>query len=209
MATDLRSWADGGSPAPINLPNGAKPVQVSANYGLACALDTQGDVYCWEAGGNHQIEGVTTTPSQLELGAPSKMVSVGQNSVCAISFDDTLQCTAHWYSSPWLPTRAEDGNVALETSSFPSVRDVTAGYHQGIIVKTDGTAYYLGHTDVGSDNPGVAFTGASNVVASGGDRGRACVQTDDGSVYCITGSSTTLVTVDGQALKAEAADCPY
>ena len=202
-------WVGDGTPAPIALPAGVKPVQVSANYGLACALDTQGAVYCWEAGGNHDIAGVTTTPSLVGLEAPSKMVSVGQNSVCAVTFYDTLQCVAHFYSSPWLPTRADGGEVSLETSSFPSVRDVTAGFHQGIIVKTDGTAYYLGHTDVGSDNPGVAFTGATSVVASGGDRGRACVQTEDGSVYCMTGSSATVATVDGQPLKAAAADCPY
>lgn len=202
----VMGWTGDGTPAPIALPSGVVPMQVSANYGIACALDATGAVYCWEAGGNHDL-GVTTTPSKMDFDKPLKLISVGQNSVCGVSFTNTLECKAGWYSSPWIPTEGTAPNFSVRQSTFPMVRTVHAGYHYGIIVRADGEAFYLGDTPPGMDNPGMPFTGATDVVAAGGDRGNACVLTGTGSVYCRAGGSVKQATIGGSPLQAAAAPC--
>lgn len=199
-------WTGDGTPAPVALPDGVRPMQVSANYGVACALDDTGAVYCWEAGGNHDL-GVTTTPSKMAFDKPIKMISVGQNAVCGVSFSNTLECKAGWYSSPWLPTEGTAPDFRVRQTTFPMVRSVHAGYHYGTVVRADGQAFYLGDSPPGMDNPGMAFTGATDVVAAGGDRGNACVLTSTGAVFCRAGGSVKPATLGGSALKAVAAPC--
>lgn len=203
----ILNWRGTDQPAPLALPGGARPVQVAANYGLACALDTQGDVYCWDAGGNHQVPGVTASPSKMDFAEPSSMVTVGQNSVCALTFEGVIQCAAHYYSSPWLPTKVENGQPTLDAALYEPAIDIAAGYHQGIIVKADGTAYYFGDNGSQVNNHGKPFTGATNVVASGGDRGSACVMTSIGDVYCWSNGASVQATLAGQPLKAAVASC--
>jgi hypothetical protein len=202
------SWTDNGAPAPITLPDGAQPIQVSANYGLACALSTAGAAYCWNAGGNHSLQ-LTDAPTRMPLARAVQLISVGQNSVCGVSFAGTLECQAAWYDSPFLPTEGAAPNFQIRAASFPSVRDVHVGFGQGIVVRADGTAVYLGGGVVPpNDNPGQPFTGATNVIASGGDRGSACVLTNAGAVFCRTGNAVSQATLNGAALTAQAAACP-
>lgn len=203
----VMAWTDSAAPAPVTLPNGARPVQVSGNYGMACALDNTGKVYCWDAGGNHGL-GLTAMPSQVDLGEPVKMVSVGQNSVCGVSFVDTLKCQAAWYDNPYLPTEGSAPNFQIRQSTFPTVREVHAGFRQGIVVRGDGAAFYLPGNAAGADNPGQQFMGAADVIASGGDRGNACVQTSAGAVHCYVSGTTRPATIGGVALRASAAACP-
>jgi hypothetical protein len=202
------SWTDNGTPAPVTLPDGAQPIQVSANYGLACALSTAGAAYCWNAGGNHSLQ-LTDAPTRMPLARAVQLISVGQNSVCGVSFAGTLECQAAWYDSPFLPTEGAAPNFQVRAASFPSVRDVHVGFGQGVIVRSDGSAVYLGGGVVPpNDNPGEPFTGAANIIASGGDRGSACVQTQAGSVFCRTGGGIAQATLGGTPLTAQAAACP-
>jgi hypothetical protein len=204
----VQAWTDGGQPQPLTLPGGVQPVQVSANYGLACALAVTGDVYCWDAGGNHGLS-LTAAPSRLALAAPVRLISVGQNSVCGVTFDDRRGCEAAWYDNPFLPTEpAGPGDFQVRQATFASVREVHAGFAQGVIVRGDGQAFYLPRTGAGSDNAGEPFNGVSNAVASGGDRGAACVQEAGGAVFCHAGGTTSRATVGGAPLQAQAAACP-
>jgi len=204
------SWMNDDTPAPVTLPNGAQPIQVSANYGLACALSTAGDVYCWNAGGNHSLQQLTDAPTDMQLARAVQMISVGQNGVCGVSFDNTLECQVAWYDSPFLPTEGAAPNFQIRQSSFPSVASVRIGFGQGIIVRTDGTAAFLqqGGASPPADNAGQAFTGVSGIVAAGGDRGSACVLTGAGSVFCHNGTAAAQATLDGAPLTAQAAACP-
>ncbi len=203
----IRSWTDNGTPTAITLPGGAQPIQVSANYGLACALSTAGDAYCWNAGGNHSMQH-GDTPTDIQLRRAVQMISVGQNSVCGVSFDGTLECQAAWYDNPYLPTEGNAPNFQIRQTTFPSVREVHAGFRQGIVVKGDGTAVFLGQAFPPSDNPGEAFTGVTNIIAAGGDRGNACVQTSTGAVFCRVGTAVRQATLGGAALTARVAACP-
>jgi hypothetical protein len=204
----ILSWTDNGTPAPVTLPDGAEPIQVSANYGLACALSTAGDAYCWNAGGNHSLQ-LTDAPTRMAIARPLQQISVGQNSLCGVSFDATLECVAAWYDSPFLPTEGSAPNFQVRASTFPSIREVHAGFGQGIVVRTDGTAVFLpGGVVPPADNPGQAFTGVTNVIAAGGDRGSACVQTQAGAVFCRVGTGVSQATVGGAPLLAQAATCP-
>jgi hypothetical protein len=202
------SWSDNGTPTAVTLPDGAQPIQVSANYGLACALSTAGEVFCWDAGGNHSLQ-LTATPTRMALARAVQMISVGQNSVCGVSFDGTLECQAAWYDTPFLPTEGAAPNFQIRQTTFPSVRSVHVGFGQGIVVRADGTAAFLGSGVVPpNDNPGQPFTGVSDIVAAGGDRGSACVLTSTGSVFCRSGDAVAQATVDGAPLTAQAATCP-
>lgn len=202
------SWTDNGAPAPVTLPDGEEPIQVSANYGLACALSTTGNAYCWDAGGNHSLQ-LTAAPARVAIARPLQMISVGQNSVCGVSFDSTLECVAAWYDSPFLPTEGSAPNFQVRASTFPAIREVHAGFGQGIVVRSDGTAAFLaGGVVPPADNPGQPFTGVTNVVAAGGDRGSACVQTQAGAVFCRVGGGVSQATLGGAPLVAQAASCP-
>jgi hypothetical protein len=205
----VSSWTDNGTPTAVTLPGGAQPIQVSANYGLACALSTAGEAYCWNAGGNHSLP-LTDAPTRMPLARALQSVSVGQNSVCGVSFDGTFECQAAWYDTPFLPTEGAAPNFQLRQSTFPAVREVHVGFGQGIVVRADGTAVYLGGGVVPpADNPGQPFTGVTNVVAAGGDRGSACVQNAAGAVFCRTGAASIApATLDGAPLTAQAATCP-
>lgn len=201
-------WVDTGSPAAIALPSEVTPIQVSGNYGLACALTTIGDVYCWEAGGNHNIPNITATPSKVALDGPVSHVSVGQNTVCGVTLDNKLTCVAAWYDNPWLPSEGQAPDFTVRQNTFPEVREVHAGFHQGIIVNQAGEAYFLdGNGSPGQDNPGSLFASVSGVVAAGGDRGNACVQNAMGELYCWV-SGATQATLEGAPLQVEAAACP-
>lgn len=202
------SWTDNGTPAAVTLPDGAQPIQVSANYGLACALSTAGEVFCWDAGGNHSMQ-LTAAPTRVAIARAVQMISVGQNSVCGVSFDGTLECQAAWYDSPFLPTEGAAPNFQVRQSTFPAVRSVHVGFGQGVVVRADGTAAYLGSGVVPpNDNPGQPFTGVTDIVAAGGDRGSACVLTGTGAVFCRNGDAVAQATLDGAPLTAQAASCP-
>jgi hypothetical protein len=204
----VSSWTDNGTPTAVTLPGGAQPIQVSANYGLACALSTAGEAYCWNAGGNHSLP-LTDAPTRMPLARAVQSISVGQNSVCGVSFDGTLECQAAWYDSPFLPTEGAAPNFQVRQSTFPAVREVHVGFGQGIVVRADGTAAFLGGGVVPpADNPGQPFTGVTSIVAAGGDRGSACVQNGAGAVFCRTGTSVAQATLDGAPLTAQAATCP-
>ena len=140
------------------------------------------------------------------------MISVGQNGVCGVSFDNTLECQVAWYDSPFLPTEGNAPNFQIRQTTFPSVASVHIGFGQGIMVRTDGTAAYLDKDAGGftppSDNPGQPFTGVSDIVAAGGDRGSACVLTSAGSVFCHNGTAVAQATLDGAPITAQAAACP-
>jgi hypothetical protein len=84
------------------------------------------------------------------------------------------------------------------------------GFGQGVVVRADGTAAYIGGGAVPpSDNPGEPFTGVTNIVAAGGDRGSACVQNSAGAVFCRVGANSIApATLDGAPLTAQAATCP-
>lgn len=202
-------WVDTGSPAAVTLPAGVTPVQVSGNYGLACALAASGDVYCWEAGGNHNVMGITATPSKVALDAAVSHISVGQNSVCGVTLDHKLTCVAAWYDNPWIPSEGQAPNFTVRQSTFPEVREVHAGFHQAVIVTQAGEAYFLASNgSPGQDNPGSLFAGVTGVVAAGGDRDNACVQNGAGELYCWVNGATK-ATLDGAALQVAAATCPF
>src|SRR5690606_11831770 len=140
----------------------------SGNYGLACALGNDGNAYCWDAGGNHGLS-LDASPSPIALGQPVRLISVGQNSVCGVSFESTLECVAAWYDNPFLPTEGTPPDFRVRQSTFPDVREVHAGFGQGIVVTGDGAAFFLKGTGAGEDNPGTASAGATDVIAAGGE----------------------------------------
>lgn len=210
----ILGWQNDAAPSGVTLPGGEQPVQVSANYGLACALATTGAVFCWQQGANVSVPNVMgqTSPVPVDLGAPVRLVSAGQDTLCGVTFDDTLTCTGEFNASPYLPTQRVGGEIQLLTTSFPSVREVHAAFHQGTIVRSDGSAFFLPGVGAGENNPGQQFTGATNVVASGGDRATSCVVTTAGEVFCMFGAMggpTQRATIDGAPLVAQAAQCPF
>lgn len=129
--------------------------------------------------------------------------------MCGVTLDNKLTCVAAWYDNPWLPTEGQAPDFVIRQSTFPMVREVHAGFHQGIIVDQSGVAHFLeSNGSPGQDNAGMPFAGVTDVVAAGGDRGNACVQTGAGEVYCWVGGATR-ATLDGSPLQAQAATCPF
>ena len=197
----------GGSAVRPGLPSGFDAVQVSSGYGVACAVNTDGEVWCWDEGGNVPPF-VNKTPSKVDFAEPMVFVSAIQDVVCGIKWSGGMDCRANWYANPFLPTDNDGmGGISLQAGAFSDAVAIQAAYAQGVVVTADGKAIYLPKVgSVGVSNPGVEFNNGSGFIAAGGDRGLKCALTGGGDVYCLDGSNNA---VKVNSMKAEAGVCPY
>lgn len=212
----IQCWRDGSAPSAPGLPAGFEVQQLSAAYGLACALNSQGEVWCWLAGGNvGSTLGnlLSETPAKMPFAEPMVQVAAGQTSICGIKHGGGVDCIAGWHDGFFLPGRNDGaGGFELATQYTHDVVAFQSGWLQGIGVRADGTAFYSPGqfgAPASNDSQFVAFSGVSSAVSAGGDRldsgGAACVLDARGDVFCLDGGSTVRVT---GPVKAAAGSCP-
>lgn len=195
---DLRCGQDLTRPA---LPDNFDVMQVTAAYGFMCALNKEGEIWCWSAGGGvPNLDSIIgTTPALVDFGEPMIAVSAGQTSVCGTKQNGGLVCKFSYYDARHLPAQ-EVTNVAQTPANFhPDGKTMQAGYRAGLAINNDGTAVYY------NDQSGIGQAlQLTNVVAAGGDRGAMGVVTDDGSIYLVAGGTATQVPLE---MPATAAAC--
>ena len=179
--------------------NGMGIVEVSAHLDHACALTSQGAVYCWGSNaagqiGNGQIGGNVLVPTQalLPQGVVAKSLSQGPSAhTCIISTDGDLYC---WGNN----NRGQVGNGQIcfdWDSALVSYANPCYSAQSGILTP-----------ELISMPSGVAVTS----VSVGGEH--TCATGSDGGVYC-WGSDMNCRVTGGDTVSAdpitEAAGCGY
>lgn len=182
------------------LPADFDAMQITAGYGLACALNRQGEVWCWIDGSNTGggiSSVVSTTPSKFPFSEPMVYVQAGQNSVCGIKFSGGAECKFSYHDTNVLPSPGPNSQgLGTTPADFaPNAKAIQIGYKIGVVISEDGSAKYY---------PGGANLNVGKAVAAGGDRAAISLVNENGDVYLFDGG--TARQVNGQ-YKAEAYSC--
>ena len=152
IGTTTYAYGDAANEMGDNLPYVRSPssstplsgiVKVDAGHRAACALSSDGQVYCWGYNDNYLVKATTsssstiTTPwTQTQLSRPAIDISVGYNHACAILDNHQVQCWG----------RNSEGQLGAGNTTNPS---------QSIAQKE------RPYVDLGSD------VGASDIMAGG------------------------------------------
>jgi len=170
--------------------------EVAAGPDHACAVLSDGSVWCW--GGNSDGElgdGTTTAASSpvpvtgLDHGVTD--VATSQFHTCAVKGDGSVWCWGGDYVGQLGNGTTNSSTVPIEVTSLPiRAVQVTAGYYETCVVGDDGSVWCWGGTP--AQVTGFPTTAAE--VASGDQY--ACARLTDTSLWC-WGSNYTGTLGDG------------
>lgn len=90
---EVKCWSDAtASPTSVML----DAIDVAAGWDHTCAVDGNGEVYCWGANDSGQLGDMSTLPSNAPVKVVNlddvKQVSAGQQVTCAVKNDSTGWC---------------------------------------------------------------------------------------------------------------------
>lgn len=193
-----------------SLPAGFDVMQVAVAYGYSCALNRQGEAWCW---GSSPAFGSTIsgTPSKLAFEEPLVNISTAQNGLCGTKLGGGLQCLQGRYDGPpYLPLRSGNESPVREIDNFhPNAVNVHMGYKLGVVIDNDGSA-----TLYSTDNTAGTKLSVTDVIAAGGKRNVAANGDASGIVLLTAGGDTyavdkgTVTKING-TLRAESAACNF
>lgn len=184
------------------LPTDFDAMQITASYGFVCALNRNGEAWCWIEGNQANAGGgiekiVSATPSKFPFSEPVVYIQAGQNSVCGIKFSGGTECKFSYDDTNVLPSLAPSPErLGTTPPNFAiDAKAIQIGYKIGVVISEDGSAKYY---------PGGANLNVGKAVAAGGDRAAISLVNENGDVYLFDGG--TARQVNGQ-YKAEAHSC--
>lgn len=180
-----------------NLPSGFNTVQLSSAYGLTCALNTSGEVYCWADGGN-MGDGLASVikqkPSKFPFDEPMVFVSAGQNSVCGVQKSGGLKCKFSFYDNRYLPAKEVKSLAETPDNLLPNIKSFHTTYGMGVAINKDGSAVYF---------PGeTIISGVGTAVSAGGHRAAMSIVNSDGDVYVVSNGNASKVSTSAPARAA-------
>jgi alpha-tubulin suppressor-like RCC1 family protein len=183
------------TPAIVALASGPAPprvASVTAGGGHTCAIDVNGQAWCWGRGDHGQIgdgamdDHLLPTPIALENGAPARSISAGGMHTCAVDQDGRVFCWGD-NNRGQLGTGAIGGNAATPVlvTAVPSAALVEAGGLHTCAELADQTIYCWGANENGQLGDGttldsplpVKVVGATGTVATGA--AHTCASTSD------------------------------
>lgn len=153
-----------GSSASVGLSSYSSPPKVAAGQSHACALKTDGTVYCWGQGVNGQLGESNSTsfirqsPIQVaDVGGSGYLTNVyqivsGQSHTCALKKDGTVYCWGanasgqlgdNTTSTRYIPVQVKGVGG---TGVLSGVSQIAAGFEHTCAVKTDGTMFCWGNS---------------------------------------------------------------
>lgn len=193
---DVRCWGKDKDPYRPELPLDFNALQLSANYSDVCALNDDNSVWCWEQKPDNSLDFIEQSPTQMPFSEAITYVSVGQLVICGVKQSGGLECLARWSDVGYMPSKGDDTTTPVAQAGMEDVVAYQAGFGQAISIHADGKA------KLWTGGAATEFTGISNAIAGGGDRGLACTLTDDGDVYCLNNGSIVKVNGDKKAAPA-------
>jgi len=182
------------------LPADFDVMQLSGAYGFVCALNRQGEVWCWENGGNSGggvSSVVKAAPSKFLFTDPMVYIAAGQNVVCGIKHSGGAECKFSYYDNRFLPSTNTSDALGTTPANFaPNAMAMQMAYGKGVVINKDGSAQYY---------PGpVTLSGVGKAKAAGGDRAAISLQNENGDVFVVDGGTAAVVNAQ---YKAEAHQC--
>jgi alpha-tubulin suppressor-like RCC1 family protein len=144
------------SPVPVQEGTAASDwTNISAGSDYACAIKTNGTLFCWGADtygklGRNSSTGIHVPVQESTAASDWARVSAGHNHACAVKTNDTLFC---WGSNEY----GQLGNNSTTNSSIPVQEstaasdwtNVSAGVRHTCAIKTNGTLFCWGNNDSG------------------------------------------------------------
>ncbi len=133
---------------------GSSVVQITAGANHACALKSDGTVYCW--GRNHfgQLGDGTGPDKNTPVATNNTLLSssvveiaAGENHACALKSDGTVYCWGDNYYSQLGDGTGTGSSTPVATNNTllgSSVVQITAGFRHTCALKSDGTTYCWG-----------------------------------------------------------------
>lgn len=193
-------------PSPVDMPAGTTFTEIASGWNHTCALDADGDAWCWGNDGYGQLgdggeRSLRLSPSAVLMpdGLSFLQISVSYNFSCALANDATLWC---WGDGFW-GGRAQygDGAIRDRPTRIPSPEGRTLGmianapFHLCALA-TDGSVWCWGWPFDDTREEGNAWDqegGSPSAVAAPGGKlysqlivgsGGICGVAADGSVTC-------------------------
>ena len=193
-------------PAPIPLGDGLGAVDVAVGTQHTCAINTQGGVQCWGAGGSGQIGWGSNNPNpnpvnghtnSLGANLTAVQIEVGYEFACVLLSDGSVKCWGLG-SEGRLGSGNNNRNVPSDVPSFSHNRTATQisiGHSTTCALMNDGSVVCWGRNTFGQVGDGTTTTrfGPTNVTAFSGNRyavqvgagwSHSCAVLNDGSVAC-------------------------
>jgi alpha-tubulin suppressor-like RCC1 family protein len=181
------------NPQPVTvLGNGVGAVSVAGSN--ACALKTDGSVWCWGDGSDGAL-----APVQVpNLGNSVVQISTNSGYTCAVKADGTLWCWGlNGYGQLGDGTTLPETNPVQVAALGNSVVQVAAGQQDVCALKNDGTVWCWGFNFYGEngdgtmgqhDTPVQATVAGSSVTKVWTGWFDVCTQRTDGTLWCWGGN---------------------
>ncbi|GLY96204.1 hypothetical protein [Actinoplanes sp. NBRC 103695] len=169
---------DQDTPAQADFPQGSVLVEVTTGENHSCAIDEQGDAWCWGAGNRGQLgNGASTDQDEpvrvtdaTGLTDPVVDIAAGGDATCAATADGVAWCWGAGDRGQLGDGTGTDVVRPVRVSTNVTVRQIAVGKQQSCAVDEDGRAACWGRTASGVENAPVAAGGpVFRQVAVGGE----------------------------------------
>jgi hypothetical protein len=185
-----------GEPDPVSLGAlGAGVVQVAVSSHHACALDSQGVVFCWGNSGGGQTgsgaggdQGSKEATNVSALGS-ALQVDVGGNRTCVLIEDGTVWCFGNNDEAPIGDgTSTQYNPTPVQAVGLDQVVEIAVGLWNTCARRADGSVWCWGfRLDPFAPTPlaPIPIPGITDAVELDVGRQHLCVRKADGSVWCM------------------------
>jgi alpha-tubulin suppressor-like RCC1 family protein len=203
--------------APVTL--GTAPASaIAAGDAHSCALDANGQVWCWGRGVEGQLGDDTglsrPTPVAVVLGSATRRaqaISVGGAHSCALDSDGQVWCWGRGAEGQLGTGTTANGLSPSEVPALGGVRALAAGGAHSCAVRVDGTVACWGANDSGQLGDGTTVSratptdvaGLSDVATVATGAAHSCAVRRDGAAAC-WGADTSGQLGDGVTLAISA-----
>jgi len=187
------------SPVPVTIDtsdvlDGKTLTQISAGEYHTCALDSDGQVYCWGRNWEGQLGNNSTGASSVPIavdttgvldGKTLTQVSAGRDYTCVLDSDGQAYCWGNVLYGGELVSRVP---YAVDTSGVldgKTLTQIATGHDHACVLDSDGLAYCWGSNDSGQlgDNTGAGSLVPVAVDTSGVLNGKTLAQISAGTSH--------------------------
>ena len=172
-------------------PEGA--VMVSAGNGHTCAVDAQGNAFCWGVGGSGQLGNGMALNSPIPVAVSGELsfaaIDVNLGRSCAVTTTGTVYC---WGTAPLGDGSTSNSLTPVAVSSQLAFGPVGVGFLHACAISTDGVAHCWGSGTSGQLGTGsleqqlapAPVLGELTFASISVGPNHTCAITTDGAAHC-------------------------